>query len=358
MSISLSAVVAFAVGAVASLLLTPLAIAAARRTSFYDHPHGYHLHPRPTPLLGGAAVLAATLIAAGAVGIGRQLVVPLIAAGAMWLIGTRDDRVPVAPKWRVLAATGGAVALIVAGQGWNTAAGGAVDAVLTIVWVVGLVNAFNLMDNLDGSCATVAAVAAAGVGVLGAIKGQVGVAVVAFALCGACAGFLPWNLAGPARIFLGDGGSMPIGFLLAALAMAVARHSQAGKAGILVGALLMGVAIFDTALVSFSRLRRGVTLVTGGRDHFSHRLLLLLHSPRRVAAVLASAQAALCAFAIVGYELGTVAVAGLAFAAFVAGLPTVLVLDTARWRPAGIAIRSQPSSVERAEVTSAGADSG
>jgi hypothetical protein len=107
---------------------------------------------------------------------------------------------------------------------------------------------------------------------------------------------------------------------------------------LLVGALLAGLPILDATLVSFSRTRRGVTLVTGGRDHLTHRLLLALHSPRAVAAVLALGQGLLCSAAIVGYELGEGAVAALAFAAFVAGVVAILVLDSARWRPAGIAV--------------------
>jgi UDP-GlcNAc:undecaprenyl-phosphate GlcNAc-1-phosphate transferase len=216
-----------------------------------------------------------------------------------------------------------------------------------VIWTVGLVNAFNLMDNLDGACSTVAAVSSAGIGVLALIKGQPGVVVLAFALSGACAGFLRWNLAGPARIFLGDGGSMPVGFLVAALTMAVARRSAAGQAGILVGAMLVGLPILDVALVSLSRSRRGVPLVTGGRDHLTHRIFAKLHSARRVAAVLAAFQAAVCGLAFVGYEQGATTAAWLALGAFLAGLVAILVLDTPRWRPAGMAIASARRSPAR-----------
>jgi UDP-GlcNAc:undecaprenyl-phosphate/decaprenyl-phosphate GlcNAc-1-phosphate transferase len=359
MNAEVSAAVGFAVAGVASFAATPLAIRVARRTNFYDCPREYRKHSAPTPLLGGAAVLAAFLLAAVIIGgaSGRLLVPLLSCAVGMWLIGTLDDRVAVPPKWRLIATAGAAVALSESGFGWDTAGGTGVDILVTVLWVVGLVNAFNLMDNLDGACSTVAAVAAAGVGVLAAIKGQATVAGLAFSLSGACAGFLPWNLAGPAKIFLGDGGSMPIGFLVAALAMATARHSQAGNAGLLVGALLAGLPILDVTLVSVSRTRRGVSLMTGGRDHLTHRILLALRSSRLVAAALAVAQGVLCSFAIVGYALGTLAVAGFAFAAFVTGVLAILVLDTPRWRPAGIAVGPQLVSVEPAEATSAGVDS-
>ena len=367
MTMGAAVAVGFAVSLVVSLLATPLAIRLARRADFYDRPREYRQHAVPTPFLGGAAVLCGFLIAGLVLGdIAPRLLIPVIGAVAMWLLGTLDDGLHVAPRWRLLAAAGAALALYLGGLGWNTAATGVVNLPLTILWIVGLVNAFNLMDNLDGACSTVAAVSAAGIGIVAAIKGQPAVAGLAFALSGACSGFLPWNLAGPARIFLGDGGSMPIGFLVAALAMLTARHSDSGRAGILLGALLVGLPILDVTLVSLSRIRRGVSLLTGGRDHLTHRLLLALRSPRWVAIALAVSQGLLCAMAVVGYELGTPVLAALALLSFLAGVAAVLVFDSARWRPGGIAPRpvqqqgvAEPltrSIAEPLPVTSVGAD--
>lgn len=93
-----------------------------------------------------------------------------------------------------------------------------------------------------------------------------------------------------------------------------------------------------------------MTLVTGGRDHLTHRILLALHSPRSVAAALAVGQGVLCSFAVVGYELGNLVVAGFGFAAFLAGVVTILVLDTPRWRPAGIAVGREPVIAEPANT--------
>ncbi len=338
MTVELSAAVAFASAGVAALIATPLAIAVARRTDFYDRPREYRRHKAPTPFLGGAAVLVGFLIGAAAVGgASARLLVLLACATGLWLLGTIDDRFAVAPKWRLLAELGAAVALVKSGLGWRTSGGGVVDFAITAVWIVGLVNAFNLMDNLDGACGTVGFVSAAGIGLLAAIHGQAALAGLAFALAGACAAFLRWNLAGPAKIFLGDGGSMPIGFLVGALSMATARHLRVGDASVLAAALLAGLPILDTALVSFSRTRRGVTLVTGGRDHLTHRLLLRLRSPRAVATALALVQTALCALALVGDHLGVVALGALALGAVLVGLLAIAVLDTADWRPPGIA---------------------
>jgi UDP-GlcNAc:undecaprenyl-phosphate GlcNAc-1-phosphate transferase len=212
------------------------------------------------------------------------------------------------------------------------------------------------MDNMDGACSTVAAVASLGIGILAAIKGQAAIAGASLALSGACAVFLRSNLAGPARIFLGDGGSMPVGFLVAALAMATSRHADEGNAGLLMGALLAGLPILDVTLVSLSRTRRGVSLLTGGRDHLTHRILLAVRSPRLVALALAAAQGLLCAVAISSYELGTGALIGFGFTAFVLGLAAVLVLDTEAWRPPGIAFGPQQPNVDESERVTVGVE--
>jgi UDP-GlcNAc:undecaprenyl-phosphate GlcNAc-1-phosphate transferase len=338
MTAELAAPVGFAAAAAATVGATPVAIRLAHRTGFLDRPRGYRTHAAATPFLGGAAVVAGFLLAGAAVGaLNGRLLVVLGCAVLMWLVGTVDDRSAVPPMWRLLASAAAATALAAAGLGWHTTGGDGIDFGLTVVWGVGLVYAFNLMDNMDGACATVGAVSSAGIGVLAAIHGQATIAGLAFALAGACAGFLPWNLSRPARIFLGDGGSMPTGFAVAALAMATARHLRVGDANLLASALLVGIVILDTALVSVSRLRRGVTLVTGGRDHLTHRMLLALPSPRAVAATLAAVQAGLCVLAIAGDQLGIAALWAFAVLTVGLGIVVIVLLDTARWRPPEIA---------------------
>jgi UDP-GlcNAc:undecaprenyl-phosphate GlcNAc-1-phosphate transferase len=338
----LSAAVGLTAGAAAGCVAVPLAIRAAQRTGFYDVPREYRRHKAPTPLLGGAALLVAWVVGSAASGaFDWKLPVVIGCAVALWVVGTVDDRVAVAPKWRLLAELLAGVVLVLTGLGWHTAAPGVVDVALTLFWTVGLVNAFNLMDNMDGACATVTAVSVLGVGVLAIVKGHPGLAGMAFALAGAAFAFLRWNLARPAKIFLGDGGSMLAGFVVAALAMLVAHTAPAGNAGLFVGALLVGVPILDVALVSISRWRRGVTLVTGGQDHLTHRILLVRRSPRHVAVTLAALQLLLCGLAIAGYELGADALGVLAFAAFACGVAAIIVLDTGHWRPDGIALGSR-----------------
>jgi UDP-GlcNAc:undecaprenyl-phosphate GlcNAc-1-phosphate transferase len=177
--------------------------------------------------------------------------------------------------------------------GWDLFGGDAADLALTLVWVVGLVNAFNLMDNLDGASGTVATVSALGAGLLAADQGAVLLGAFSVALAGGCLGFLRYNLAAPSRIFLGDGGSMPIGFLLAVIVMQI-PHPSFGWITLLAAAPIVGLVIFDTTLVVVSRVRRGAPVLSGARDHLSHRLLALAGTPQRVALILAAAQALLC----------------------------------------------------------------
>jgi UDP-GlcNAc:undecaprenyl-phosphate GlcNAc-1-phosphate transferase len=360
MNTETAAVAGCATAAAGALLATPIAIAIAHRTNFYDHPRGYRKHSAPTPLLGGAAVLAGFLIGALVVGaMSGTLLVLLGCAVGMWALGTVDDRAAVAPKWRLLAEAAAAVALVAAGLGWKTSGGDALDYVLTLGWIVAIVNGFNLMDNLDGACGTVGCVSALGIGTLAAIDGQATLAGLAFALAGACAVFLRWNLAAPAKVFLGDGGSMLVGFLVAALAMAIGPGMRVGGGSLLAAAMFAGLPILDTTLVSVSRKRRRVPLVTGGRDHLSHRLLARLGSPRVVAITLALVQGVLCAVAIVGVRLGIVAIAAFAASAIVLGVIAIAVLDSLGWRPAGIAIGDLGGDLPRsAGARSVGVDSG
>src|SRR5436190_13411313 len=204
------AAVAIPAAFIVALVLTALATPRFRRlavgTDFYDHPAGYKQHWAPTPYLGGAAVMTGFLVAAIAFGHAlTEFETAIFCAAGLFVVGTIDDRVglPVAP--RLAAQVGAAVVLWWAGASWQIG-GDVVDLCLTVVWVVGMTNAFNLMDNLDGAAATVAATSALGIGVISASEGGTVIAVSSFALAGACSGFIPYNLARPARIFLGDGG--------------------------------------------------------------------------------------------------------------------------------------------------------
>jgi UDP-GlcNAc:undecaprenyl-phosphate GlcNAc-1-phosphate transferase len=281
-------------------LTTPFAIVAARRFAFYDRPRGYKGHAAPTPYLGGAAVMLAYAIAL-LVGAGESTrTLPLLAGVAILLVvGTIDDRRTVPPLVRVAVEFGLGMLLAGAGIGWDLGAGYAVDAVVNGIWVVAVVNAFNLFDNMDGAASTMAVVVAGAACVLGLVAGNAWVAVGSAALCGACLGFLPHNLASPARIFLGDGGSMPLGFAVAALVAGAAHSAEPSLLALFVGFMLVGIPALDTCLVIVSRRRRGISILTGGQDHLTHRTRTRMGTAGRVVLVLGSTQAVVSGLVIV-----------------------------------------------------------
>ena len=325
MSPDLRAVATFALAAFAVWLVTPLAIRAAVRFQFLDTPVGYKTHARATPYLGGTAILIGVVVAAlvlsgptPGVRLGHGWAV-ITCALVLWVIGTADDRIPLPLAPRVGVEVGLAVALYYLGHGWQIFHVEALDLALTIFWVVGVVNAFNLMDNMDGAAATAAGISALGAGTLALLSGKAVWAPLCFAVAGACLGFLPYNLLSrPARIFMGDGGSLPVGMMIAALTMSVVRSEYLGPRGVVIAASLVGLVILDTTLVTYSRTRGHRPVLSGGHDHLTHRLVKRLGSPGAVAATLAAAQFVVCAIAIAAARagLGWILLAGAACIAF------------------------------------------
>jgi UDP-GlcNAc:undecaprenyl-phosphate GlcNAc-1-phosphate transferase len=310
-----------------------------------DRPGGYKAHERPVPLLGGLAVLGAAALAvaprlAGAGGPGRG---GLVALGAGTLVvalaGLRDDVAGLSARhklaWQVAAA--GFAGLLLAFQGVRLdlfIEGPRVPmAILTALWVVGITNAFNFLDNMDGLCPGLGAVAAASLCVANLRAGDPEVALAAAALAGACLGFLPWNWP-RARVFLGDTGSMAIGFALAGLSVMgiYARGSRVPGLAILVPVLILAVPILDLVLVLALRLRARHPVWRGDRRHMSHRLVRRGLRPPLAVAVLWGVAAACGGAALLLPRLDVVAGA-LLLAGLVAGLGLLAAAAGARGLP-------------------------
>src|SRR5436190_20921266 len=289
MTLAVRVALGLVLAAALTYLATPYAIRAAHQLQFYDRPAGYKGHLAPTPYLGGAALMAGFLAALLASAGSWDKTGPLaLATALLWLVGTIDDRRNLSPWLRLAIEFAMGVLVWAVDLGWDLHAGAPVDLMLTCLWVVGVVNAFNLFDNMDGAASTMALVVAAGAALIGVVNDDVWLAVGAASLCGACLGFLPRNVSNPARIFLGDGGSMPMGFAVAVLVMVAARTTPVAWRSLLVALLLVGIPALDTSLVIVSRRRRGVSVLWGGRDHLTHRARKLLPSARAVALLLAS----------------------------------------------------------------------
>ena len=329
----LSIPLALLFAAALTYLVTPLAIRLARSTGFMDKPAGYKGHGNPTPYLGGSAIMVGVLAAGAAFGgVTSGYGVLIACVILMWVVGTADDRHNLSPHFRLVLEIGIGVTLSVTGHGWDVLGIGVLDGLLTVAWVVGIVNAVNLMDNMDGAASTVIGISSTGTGALAIVAaGRPELGILCFAAAGACVGFLPRNLARPSRIFMGDGGSMPLGLLVAGTSMQVASAGGLGLAGVLETALILGLAILDTSLVMVSRRRGGRPLMTGGRDHLTHRLHTQLDTPRAVAGSLAVAQLSLCSLAIVAGLVGVGAILGVTALVLGAGALAITRLERNPW---------------------------
>ncbi len=267
----------------AALILTPSCRRIAVSLGVMDRPGGKKIHVRPIPLLGGLAIaLAQTAgVLAGGMPDRALLIIPM-AAGFILLLGVYDDLDPTGERvrwWlRLLFQAVLASMVINAGITISFLPTPWLNIPITLLWIVGITNAFNLLDNMNGLSAGVAAIAGLTFAALAARYLEAGpeqlpTVRAGAALAGACLGFLPWNFR--SRIFMGDAGSLFLGFTLACLAALGSWRSPTLPTSLVIPFLVLAYPIFDTTLVVMLRLRRGRSPVVGGRDHSSHRLVNL-----------------------------------------------------------------------------------
>jgi UDP-GlcNAc:undecaprenyl-phosphate GlcNAc-1-phosphate transferase len=203
----------------------------------------------------------------------QQLGSILLGASLVALLGFYDDRWGLRPILKLIGQIVAAGILIFSGVKVTALPAEWMNVTVTLLWVVGLTNSLNLLDNMDGLSSGVAAVCASFFVVMAALSGQVYVGALAAALLGATLGFLVYNF-NPASIFMGDTGSMFLGFILAAIGIKLRFPANVPFVTWMVPIMVMGIPIFDTTLVFISRLRRGKNpLTTPGKDHLSHRLV-------------------------------------------------------------------------------------
>jgi UDP-GlcNAc:undecaprenyl-phosphate GlcNAc-1-phosphate transferase len=272
--------------------LTEFVRRLAIQLALTDRPDVRKSHRRPTPYLGGVVIAIGVLLPTlFAVRDDAHLRTLLVAATAVALLGLVDDVRPLTPLTR-LAVEAFAATAVVGVHGHVSIFGNWLDHVIPVLWIVVITNSFNLLDNMDGAAAGIACVTSAALALPAFMVGQHGIGVLLLALACGCAGFLPHNWT-PARIFMGDAGSLFIGFVIAASALwvfAPAPHT-ASVAGPL---LVTFVATIDTCVVLVSRHRAGRPLTLGGTDHVSHRLRRLGLSTWQVALALSGTSALTC----------------------------------------------------------------
>ena len=286
-----------------SFWATPLVKRLSHRTGMLDVPNRHKAHGRAVPMLGGSAIFAGILLPSilglalcciwnangipgwiphnfaihipGVVARSPQALGILAGAAVLHIMGLIDDRKHLSPWAKLIVQIFVAVGVVLfCNVRVMTFIGPVGSIIISVAWIVGITNSFNFLDNMDGLAAGVAIICAAAL--LGA-AGSVGQLFVAGWVClilGASLGFLPYNFP-PASIFMGDAGSLVIGFLLAVVS-SLTTYVRPGQThilyGVLVPLLVMAVPIYDTVSVMFIRIRQGRHPMVGDRNHFSHRL--------------------------------------------------------------------------------------
>jgi UDP-GlcNAc:undecaprenyl-phosphate/decaprenyl-phosphate GlcNAc-1-phosphate transferase len=325
-------------------LLTWPVRALAIRLGAMDAPNmARKTQAEPVPYLGGVAIaLGISFITLGAVFVGAEnfagenndqlkdlaltVLLPALVLGAMGLF---DDLRSLSPWPRLIAQTviGSAVAFVIVengtigtpfGGGELAAASGSgswLNTLVTVVWIVGICNSINFFDNLDGAASGAVAIAALGVFFIAFDRGQELVSALSIVTAGATIGFLMWNKS-PAKIYMGDAGALFLGVIISVATIRLNPGITPTWQSLAIPVMLLAVPLLDTCVAVFSRLARGLSPLTGGKDHLSHRLVRAGLS-RRVAAVSLWSASGVCAVMAVGVyrfadSFGSLLIAGFA----------------------------------------------
>lgn len=280
----------FGMALVASLALTFVVRSIARRFRLVAKPRTDRWHKRPTALYGGVGVfiafLVVTLLHRNSHVAGQNLLV--VCCGGMFVVGFIDDIVHLKPYAKLVGQIFFCTAITMYGLRLHWVPSYVLDQGLTIFWLVGITNAINLLDNLDGLAGGIAAIAAIFLVYFCHVAGFPNAALLSAIFAGAVTGFLVFNF-NPASIFMGDCGSLFIGFFLGAVTL-ISSNSGGIRRNVVavlsVPVLLLLIPIIDTTLVTITRRMAGRPVSQGGRDHTSHRLVALGLSERNAALTL------------------------------------------------------------------------
>ena len=273
---------AVAVAFVLALILTPLVRAFARRVGMVAVPKTDRWHKKPTAMLGGV-VIWFTVIAAYFIFIPLTVYGPIIllASTFLFLVGLVDDVIHIKPYQKLIGQVLGAAFVVYYGLSLPWTGSVLLNMALAIFWLIGITNAINLLDNMDGLASGIAIIAAGFLALSFVNSGQFNEALIMLLFAGALLGFLVYN-SNPASIFMGDCGSMFIGFFLASSSLInlTGGRSRSLLPVLAVPILVLFIPIFDTTFVTVLRKLSGRAASQGGRDHTSHRLVALGMSER------------------------------------------------------------------------------
>jgi UDP-GlcNAc:undecaprenyl-phosphate GlcNAc-1-phosphate transferase len=343
MSISTSqfAILGVAAFALTGLLTWPVR-ALAIRLGAMDAPNlARKTQAEPVPYLGGVAIaLGITTITFAAVFVGGNkngenagqlkdlaftVLFPALTLGAMGLI---DDLRSLSPWPRLIAQTmvGTILALVIVNSGTVGTPFGAssINTAVTIFWIVGICNSINFFDNLDGAASGAIAIAALGVFFIAFDRGQELVSALSIVTAGATIGFLMWNKS-PAKIYMGDAGALFLGIIISIATIRLNPGIQPTWKSLTIPAILLAVPLLDTCVAVFSRLARGVSPLTGGKDHLSHRLVRA-GLTRPMAAIALWAASGLCSVTAIAIYLDADSIGTVLISVFAAAWLIALVM--------------------------------
>jgi UDP-GlcNAc:undecaprenyl-phosphate/decaprenyl-phosphate GlcNAc-1-phosphate transferase len=291
---------AFFSALISSLILVRIVRRASTRRGLIARPREDRWHKQPTPLLGGVGIFLAFIISLATTFLwDSKLDWPrlglLVGSFIIFCLGLYDDIKKISPPAKLIGQILAAAIVVLLGYTTNfftpkidnPIIAQIPNLLLTFLWIVGITNAINLLDNMDGLAAGISLITAGFLIYFFWLSKDWSLLVIACALAGSVLGFLFYNFP-PATIFMGDSGSLFIGFTLAVLA--IARQPQASNVFAITGVptLLFLLPILDTSLVALTRILRGQSPVIGGRDHTSHRLIAFGFSERQTLLVLYS----------------------------------------------------------------------
>lgn len=287
----------FGVALVLSLALTPVARKLALRTGFVSYPIARSMHTEPKPFLGGLAMyvaFAAAVLVGGARDVKDPVAGILLCGALMMALGAVDDKVNLKPKVKLLGQIAIAALLV---YNWHVSIEwifsplgakyiqfGAWSGPITIFWIVAFVNVVNLIDGLDGLAAGICSITAFTLLFVSLQQNMPSAMLLTAALAGSGIGFLRYNF-NPAKIFMGDAGSMFLGFTLAAISV-VGPLKTTVTIGVIVPVLALALPIFDTAFAIIRRVANGKSIGEADKDHLHHRLLRLGLSHKKTVLVM------------------------------------------------------------------------
>ncbi|HEY6394661.1 MAG TPA: hypothetical protein VIX12_04530 [Candidatus Binataceae bacterium] len=259
---------AFAVSATS----IPAAKRIAIRFGITAQPATLPVTPRKVPVFGGASIIAGTLAATAIFG---QLHPWMFGVGMLFILGAIDDARPLLPNQKIAFQLIVIIAVVADSARFAFTPWPILDALIAVFWLLASSNAFNLIDGLDGLAAGIGMIASIVIAISGQLHGNMALVCSGLALCGALAGFLPYNF-NPASIYMGDAGTLPIGFMLGFLALRAAGLAANSRLTVFIfPVLVVLVPLLDTAIVTVTRMATANPISRRGLDHLHHRLLSL-----------------------------------------------------------------------------------